>query len=76
MRSATILSCSCCTIIACGIVLQALIVTNTSSEVTVPSVDSMVNLLGLSPEPGFSITPAHMQQFFMLEVSEAGSTVH
>ena len=41
---------------------------SSSSEVIVPSVRTMVNLLGLSPEPGFSITPAHHEQFFMLEV--------
>ena len=62
------------TAVQCGIVLQALIVANSSSEVTVPSVSSMMNLLGLSPEPGFSITPSHAQQFLMLEVSEADST--
>lgn len=53
----------------CTYILQALIIGNTSSEVMVPSLQSMVNLLGPSPEPGFSVTAAHHRQFLMLEAS-------
>ena len=47
---------------------QALIIDSSVEEVVVPSIHSMTNLLGFSPEPGTRITHAINGQFLMLEV--------
>ena len=47
---------------------QALIIGSSVEEVVVPSIHSMSNLLGSSPEPGTRVTHASNGQFLMLEV--------